>query len=95
MLTLRATANHLIALQYLCMCLMSQMFLFYFIFLWGCYGGALVFLGGAGAPASPSLAPPMMADEYWTASPLRPKSGSNILLHNAFFSADYSLLRPK
>ncbi len=35
------------------MCLMSQMFLFYFIF----YGGALVFLGGAGAPANPSLAP--------------------------------------
>ncbi len=60
MLTLRATANHVIALQYLCMCLMSQMFLFYFIFLWGCYGGALVFLGGAGAPASPSLAPPMI-----------------------------------
>ncbi len=55
MLTLRATANHVIALQYLCMCLMSQMFLFYFIF----YGGVLVFLGGAGAPASPSLAPPM------------------------------------
>ncbi len=55
MLTLRATANHVIALQYLCMCLMSQMFLFYFIF----YGGALVFLGGAGAPASPSLAPPV------------------------------------
>ncbi len=23
-----------------------------FHFLWGCYGGALVFLGGAGAPAS-------------------------------------------
>ncbi len=37
------------------MCLMSQMFLFYFIF----YGGALVFLGSAGASASPSLAPPM------------------------------------
>ncbi len=55
MLTLRVTANHVIALQYLCMCLMSQMFLFYFIF----YGGALVFLGGAGAPASPFLAPPM------------------------------------
>ncbi len=35
------------------------MFLFYFIFLWGYYGGALVFLGGAGAPASPSLALPM------------------------------------
>ncbi len=35
---------------------MSQMFLFYFVFLWGCYGDALVFLGGAGAPASPSLA---------------------------------------
>ncbi len=32
-----------------------------FHFLWGCYGGALVFLGGAGAPASPSLAPPMFA----------------------------------
>ncbi len=30
-----------------------------FHFLWGCYGGALVFLGGAGAPTSPSLAPPM------------------------------------
>ncbi len=30
-----------------------------FQFLWGCYGGALVFLGGAGAPANPSLAPPM------------------------------------
>ncbi len=55
MLTLRATANHVIALQYSCMCLMSQMFLIYFIF----YGGALVFLGGAGAPANPSLAPPM------------------------------------
>ncbi len=26
------------------------------------YGGALVFLGGAGAPASPSLAPPMLVD---------------------------------
>ncbi len=34
------------------------MFLFYFYE--GCYGGALVFLGGAGAPASPSLAPPMV-----------------------------------
>ncbi len=33
-----------------------------FHFLWGCYGGALVFLGGAGAPASPSLAPPMVVD---------------------------------
>ncbi len=48
MLTLCATANHVIALQYLCMCLMSQMFLFH-----------LIFYGGAGAPASPSLAPPM------------------------------------
>ncbi len=63
MLRLRATANHVIALQYLCMCLMSQMFLFYFIF----YGGALVLLGGAGASASLSLAPPMneeMASQY-------------------------------
>ncbi len=38
---------------------MSQMFLFYFIFYGGTIGGALVFLGSAGAPASPSLAPPM------------------------------------
>ncbi len=30
-----------------------------FQFFWGCYGGAFVFLGGAGAFASPSLAPPM------------------------------------
>ncbi len=28
-------------------------------YIWGCYGGALVFLGGAEAPASPSLAPPL------------------------------------
>ncbi len=59
MLTLRATANHVIALQYLCMCLMSQMFLFYFIFYGGAMGVLWFFLGGAGAPASPSLAPPM------------------------------------
>ncbi len=38
---------------------MSQMFFILFYVLWGCYEGALVFLGGAGAPASPSLAPPM------------------------------------
>ncbi len=46
---------------------MSQMFLFYFIL----YGGALVFLGGAGAPASPSLAPPMaVADpKLWNSLP--------------------------
>ncbi len=49
--------NYLVALLHCSIyaCVMSQMFLFYFIF----YGGALVFLGGAGAPASPSLAPPM------------------------------------
>ncbi len=58
MLTLGATANHVIALQYLCMFNESNVFIL-FHFLWGCYGGALVFLGGAGAPASPSLAPPM------------------------------------
>ncbi len=37
-------------------------------------------------------------NEYWNASPLRPKSGSNItkLLLNVFsLSAVYSLLRPK
>ncbi len=37
-------------------------------------------------------------NEYWTASPLRPKSGSNIaklLLHAFFLSALYSLLKPK
>ncbi len=55
MLTLRATANHVIALQYLCMCNESNVFILFHFF----YGGALVFLGGAGAPASPSLAPPM------------------------------------
>ncbi len=55
MLTLRVTANHVVLHCSIYACVMSQMFLFYFIF----YGGALVFLGGAGAPASPSLAPPM------------------------------------
>ncbi len=45
MLTLRATANHVIALQYLCMCLMSQMFLFYFIFYGGAMGVLWFFLG--------------------------------------------------
>ena len=29
-------------------------------YFWGCIRGALVFLGGAEAPASPSLAPPMI-----------------------------------
>ncbi len=50
---------------------MSQMFflilyLVYLIFfiLGGCYGGALVFLGRAEAPASPSLAPPMLLVVY-------------------------------
>ncbi len=33
-------------------------------------------------------------DEYWTASPLRPKSGSNTLLHVRCFQL-FSLLRPK
>ncbi len=55
MLTLSETANHVVLHCSIYACVMSQMFLFYFIF----YGGALVFLGGAGAPASPSLAPPM------------------------------------
>ncbi len=55
MLTLGATTNHVVLHFSIYACVMSQMFLFYFIF----YGGALVFLGGAGAPASPSLAPPM------------------------------------
>ncbi len=59
MLTLRETANHVVLHCSIYACVMSQMFLFYFIFLWGCYEGALVFLAGAGAPASPSLAPPM------------------------------------
>ncbi len=53
MLTLRATANHVVLHCSIYACLMSQ--IFYFMF----YGGAMVFLGGAGAPASPSLAPPM------------------------------------
>ncbi len=45
MLTLRATANHIIALQYLCMRLMSQMFLFYFIFYEGAMEVLWFFLG--------------------------------------------------
>ncbi len=44
------------------MCNESNVFILFY-FLWGCYGGALVFLGGAGAPASPSLAPPMLIEE--------------------------------
>jgi len=31
----------------------------FFLISWGCYGGAMAPLGGAEAPASPSLAPPM------------------------------------
>ncbi len=42
-----------------------------FHFLWGCYGGALVFLGGAGAPASPSLAPPMDLENTFINTPSR------------------------
>ncbi len=45
-----------IALQYLCMCNESKVFILFHI-----YGGDLVFLGGAGAPASPSLAPLMQS----------------------------------
>ncbi len=41
---------------------MSQMFLFYEFF----YGGALVFLGGAGARASPSLAPLVNVSLKWS-----------------------------
>ncbi len=33
--------------------------------------------------------------EYWSASPLRPKSGSNTLLHMRFHFQLFSLLRPK
>ncbi len=55
MLILCATANHVVLHCSIYACVMSQMFLFYFIF----YGGALVFLGGAGALASPSLLAPM------------------------------------
>ncbi len=34
-------------------------------------------------------------NEYWTASPLRPKSGSNTLLHMRFLLRLFSFLRPK
>ncbi len=34
-------------------------------------------------------------NEYWTASPLRPKSGSNTLLHMRFLLQLFSFLRPK
>ncbi len=49
-----------------------------FHFLWGCYGGALVFLGGAGAPASPSLAPPMV---LWCAIIFRETHGERSSRH--------------
>ncbi len=42
-----------------CMGARTQLLLLLFFFmgvLWGCFG----FLGGAGAPANPSLAPPMV-----------------------------------
>ncbi len=60
MLTLRATANHVIANAVFMHVFNESNVFILFHFLWGCYGGALVFLGGAGAPASPSLAPPMV-----------------------------------
>ncbi len=41
-----------------CECVISKMFLIYLIY-YGCNGGALVFLGGAEASASPSFALPM------------------------------------
>ncbi len=55
-----ATANHvpLYCNARVMNIIMSQMFLFYFIF-YGCYCGALVFLVGAETSASPTLAPPM------------------------------------
>ncbi len=44
--------------SYECVIIISKMFLIYFIS-YGCNGGALVFLGGAEASASPSFALPM------------------------------------
>ncbi len=51
------TSRYIAMQSYECV-IISQMFLIYFIS-YGCNGGALVFLGGAEASASPSFALPM------------------------------------
>ncbi len=51
------TSRYISMQSYECV-IISKMFLIYFIS-YGCNGGALVFLGGAGASASPSFALPM------------------------------------
>ncbi len=51
------TSRYIAMQSYECV-IISKMFLIYFIY-YGCNGGALVFLGGAEASASPSFALPM------------------------------------
>ncbi len=51
------TSRYIAMQSYECV-IISQMFFIYFIY-YGCNGGALVFLGGAEASASPSFALPM------------------------------------
>ncbi len=51
------TSRYITMQSYECV-IISKMFLIYFIY-YGCNGGALVFLGGAEASASPSFALPM------------------------------------
>ncbi len=51
------TPRYIAMQSYECV-IISKMFLIYFIY-YGCNGGALVFLGGAEASASPSFALPM------------------------------------
>ncbi len=61
--------RHVVLLCMLCMRDESNVFFFYifclFNLLYIAMGGALVFLGGAEAPASPSLAPPMLRSSLW------------------------------
>ncbi len=76
------------------MCNESNVFILFY-FLWGCNGGALVFLGGAGAPASPSLAPPMCMSVCNVISMETLVSGllcfmAYVKIHKAFFSSSIS-----
>ncbi len=60
------TSRYIAMQSYECV-IISKMFLIYFIS-YGCNGGALVFLGGAEASASPSFALPMFITikQWWT-----------------------------
>ncbi len=58
----------------------SNVFILFHFFM-GVLWGALVFLGGAGAPASPSLAPPMLINCFCV-SVAKMKNQMKILTHH-------------